>query len=67
MMQYDVVTIGGGFSGLITACRAAELGLQAASDSCGHSTPTLTKAAYIDDTLTDMLRRFIGERTAGRQ
>lgn len=29
-MRYDVVTIGGGFSGLITACRAAELGLKAA-------------------------------------
>jgi fumarate reductase flavoprotein subunit len=29
-MQYDVVTIGGGFSGLVTACRAAELGLRAA-------------------------------------
>ena len=28
-MQYDVVTIGGGFSGLVTACRAAELGLSA--------------------------------------
>ncbi len=30
-MQYDVVTIGGGFSGLITACRAAELGLSVAA------------------------------------
>ena len=29
-MQFDVVTIGGGFSGLIPACRAAELGLAAA-------------------------------------
>jgi fumarate reductase flavoprotein subunit len=29
-MQYDVVTIGGGFSGLVTACRAAELGLSVA-------------------------------------
>src|SRR5215475_7377685 len=29
-MSYDVVTIGGGFSGLVTACRAAELGLKAA-------------------------------------
>jgi fumarate reductase flavoprotein subunit len=29
-MQFDVVTIGGGFSGLITACRAADLGLSAA-------------------------------------
>jgi fumarate reductase flavoprotein subunit len=29
-MRYDVVTIGGGFSGLTTACRAAELGLKAA-------------------------------------
>jgi fumarate reductase flavoprotein subunit len=29
-MQYDVLTIGGGFSGLVTACRAAELGLKAA-------------------------------------
>jgi fumarate reductase flavoprotein subunit len=29
-MAYDVVAIGGGFSGLITACRAAELGLKAA-------------------------------------
>lgn len=29
-MSYDVVTIGGGFSGLVTACRAAELGLRAA-------------------------------------
>src|SRR5215475_2359002 len=29
-MPYDVVTIGGGFSGLVTACRAAELGLKAA-------------------------------------
>ena len=29
-MQLDVVTIGGGFSGLIPACRAAEAGLSAA-------------------------------------
>jgi fumarate reductase flavoprotein subunit len=29
-MQYDVVTVGGGFSGLVSACRAAELGLKAA-------------------------------------
>jgi fumarate reductase flavoprotein subunit len=29
-MQYDVITVGGGFSGLTTACRAAELGLKAA-------------------------------------
>ena len=29
-MQFDVVTIGGGFSGLVPACRAAELGLSAA-------------------------------------
>lgn len=29
-MQFDVVTIGGGFSGLVPACRAAELGLTAA-------------------------------------
>src|SRR5579871_1889364 len=29
-MPYDVVTIGGGFSGLVTACRAAELGLSVA-------------------------------------
>jgi fumarate reductase flavoprotein subunit len=29
-MQYDVVTIGGGFSGLVAACRAAELGLSVA-------------------------------------
>ncbi len=29
-MQYDVVTVGGGFSGLVTACRAAELGLSVA-------------------------------------
>jgi fumarate reductase flavoprotein subunit len=29
-MQFDVVTIGGGFSGLVTACRAVELGLSAA-------------------------------------
>ena len=27
---YDMVTIGGGFSGLVTACRAAELGLKVA-------------------------------------
>ena len=29
-MQFDVVTVGGGFSGLIPACRAAEAGLSAA-------------------------------------
>lgn len=29
-MSYDLVTIGGGFSGLVTAARAAELGLSAA-------------------------------------
>src|SRR5215468_3279930 len=29
-MAYDVITVGGGFSGLVTACRAAELGLKAA-------------------------------------
>ncbi len=29
-MQFDVITIGGGFSGLVTACRASELGLKAA-------------------------------------
>jgi fumarate reductase flavoprotein subunit len=29
-MQYDMVAIGGGFSGLTAACRAAELGLSAA-------------------------------------
>jgi len=29
-MQFDMVSIGGGFSGLIPACRAAELGLSAA-------------------------------------
>jgi len=29
-MRFDVVTIGGGFSGLVSACRAAELGLKAA-------------------------------------
>ncbi len=29
-MQFDVVAVGGGFSGLVTACRAAELGLSAA-------------------------------------
>jgi fumarate reductase flavoprotein subunit len=28
-MAYDLVSIGGGFSGLVTACRAAELGLRA--------------------------------------
>src|SRR5579871_2151840 len=28
-MQFDVITVGGGFSGLTTACRAAELGLRA--------------------------------------
>lgn len=29
-MKFDLVCIGGGFSGLVTACRAAELGLTAA-------------------------------------
>ena len=29
-MQYGMITVGGGFSGLTTACRAAELGLAAA-------------------------------------
>src|SRR5262245_2946343 len=29
-MTYDMVTIGGGFSGLVTACRAAEFGLKVA-------------------------------------
>src|SRR6516225_2042638 len=29
-MRFDVVTIGGGFSGLVSACRAAALGLKAA-------------------------------------
>jgi fumarate reductase flavoprotein subunit len=29
-MQFDIVTIGGGLSGLVTACRAGELGLKAA-------------------------------------
>ncbi|HUK59463.1 MAG TPA: FAD-dependent oxidoreductase [Stellaceae bacterium] len=29
-MPFDLVTVGGGFSGLVTACRAAELGLRAA-------------------------------------
>ncbi len=29
-MPFDVITIGGGFSGLVTACRAAELGLNVA-------------------------------------
>jgi fumarate reductase flavoprotein subunit len=29
-MRYDVITIGGGFSGLTAACRAAELGLKVA-------------------------------------
>src|SRR5215471_10101224 len=29
-MRYDLVTIGGGFSGLVTATRAAELGLKVA-------------------------------------
>ena len=29
-MRFDLVTIGGGFSGLVTACRAAQLGLKAA-------------------------------------
>src|SRR5579863_6200694 len=29
-MQFDIIAIGGGFSGLIPACRAAEAGLSAA-------------------------------------
>jgi fumarate reductase flavoprotein subunit len=29
-MQFDLITIGGGFSGLVTACRAGQLGLKAA-------------------------------------
>ena len=29
-MQFDMISIGGGFSGLISACRAAELGLKVA-------------------------------------
>ena len=29
-MQFDVIAMGGGFAGMITACRAAELGLKAA-------------------------------------
>src|SRR3954451_22485412 len=29
-MKYDIITIGGGFSGLTTACRAAEFGLRVA-------------------------------------
>jgi len=29
-VSYDVIAIGGGFAGLVTACRAAELGLRAA-------------------------------------
>jgi fumarate reductase flavoprotein subunit len=29
-MPFDVIAVGGGFSGLVTACRAAELGLRAA-------------------------------------
>jgi fumarate reductase flavoprotein subunit len=29
-MQFDVVAVGGGFSGLVPACRAAEMGLSAA-------------------------------------
>ncbi len=29
-MRFDLITIGGGFSGLVTACRAGELGLKAA-------------------------------------
>jgi fumarate reductase flavoprotein subunit len=29
-MRFDLLTIGGGFSGLVTACRAGELGLRAA-------------------------------------
>src|SRR3990172_2687060 len=29
-MPFDVVTVGGGFAGMVTACRAAQLGLKAA-------------------------------------
>jgi len=29
-MPFDLLTIGGGFSGLVTACRAGQLGLKAA-------------------------------------
>ena len=29
-MSLDVIAVGGGFSGLVTACRAAELGCKAA-------------------------------------
>jgi fumarate reductase flavoprotein subunit len=29
-VKYDVITIGGGFAGMVTACRAAQLGLKAA-------------------------------------
>ena len=28
-MRYDIVCVGGGFSGLVSACRAAELGAKA--------------------------------------
>jgi len=28
-MQFDLVTVGGGFAGLVTACRAGQLGLKA--------------------------------------
>src|SRR3990172_2285540 len=29
-MAYDVITVGGGFAGMVTACRAGQLGLKAA-------------------------------------
>ena len=47
-MQYDLVTVGGGFSGLTTACRAAELGLKAAVLEARRGGPLPLQLALYD-------------------
>ena len=45
-MRFDVVTIGGGLSGLVTACRAAQLGQRVAVLDEGDITKRASRANF---------------------
>ncbi len=60
-MAYDVVTIGGGLSGLVTACRAAQLGKKAAVLDQGTEERYVCSSRWSTGVINVMGRAILGD------
>jgi fumarate reductase flavoprotein subunit len=63
MMRFDVVTIGGGLSGLVTACRAAQLGQRVAVIEQGSEERYLCSSRWSTGVVNIMGRAILGDPT----